>query len=89
MTRLASGQPEQAVEALSRLERARPLMEAEDHPLSLSELLTALAVAYGRTGDEEQARACVDRAAELQQQLNLPDSHPARAQTSFAASQLR
>lgn len=89
MTRLASGQPEPAVEAVSRLERALPLMEAEDHPLSLSELLTALAVAYGRTGDEEQARACVNRAAELQQQLNLPDSHPARVQTSFAASQLR
>jgi hypothetical protein len=64
-------------------------MEAEDHPLSLSELLTALAVAYGRTGNEEQARACVDRAVELQQQLNLPDSHPARAQTIFTASQLR
>jgi tetratricopeptide (TPR) repeat protein len=89
MTRLAGGQPEQAIEAISRLERALPVMEAEDHPLSVSELLTALAVAYGRTGDEEQARACVDRAAELQQQLNLPDSHPARAQTIFTASQLR
>jgi Flp pilus assembly protein TadD len=89
MTRLAGGQPEQAIEAISRLERARPLMEAEDHPLSLSELLTALAVAYERTGDEEQARACVDHAAELQQQLNLPDSHPARAQTIVTASQLR
>jgi tetratricopeptide (TPR) repeat protein len=86
---LASGQPQQAVEAASRLERARPLMEAEDHPLSLSELLTALAVAYARTGDKEQARACLDRAAELQQQLNLPDSHPARVQTSFTASQIR
>jgi hypothetical protein len=31
----------------------------------------------------------VDRAAELQQQLNLPDTHPARAKTSFTASQLR
>jgi Flp pilus assembly protein TadD len=81
--------PEPAVEAVSRLERALPLMEAEDHPLSLSELLTALAVAYGRTGEEEQARACVDRATELQQQLNLPDTHPARVQTRFAASQLR
>jgi tetratricopeptide (TPR) repeat protein len=89
MTRLASGEPEAAVQAVSRLERALPLMEAEDHPLSLSELLTALAVAYGRIGDEEQARACVGRAAELQQQLNLPDTHPARVQTSFAASQLR
>jgi tetratricopeptide (TPR) repeat protein len=89
LSRLASGQPEAAFEAVSRLERALPLMEAEDHPLSLSELLTALAVAYGRTGAAEQARACVGRAAELQQQMNLPDSHPARVQTSFAAGQLR
>jgi tetratricopeptide (TPR) repeat protein len=88
LSRLADDQPEAAFDAASRLERALPLMEAEDHPLSLSELLTALAVAYGRTGNEEQARACVDRAAELQQKLNLPDSHPARAQTSFTASQL-
>lgn len=89
MTRLASGQPQQAVEAISRLERALPLMEAEDHPLSLSELLTALGTAHARTGNTGQARACLDRAADLQQQLNLPDSHPARVQTSFAASQLR
>jgi tetratricopeptide (TPR) repeat protein len=89
MNRLADGQPESAVEAVSRLERALPLMEAEDHPLSLSELLTALATAYARIGDIAQARACLDRAAELQQQLNLPDSHPARAQTRFTASQLR
>ena len=89
LSRLADGRPEPAVEAISRLERALPLMEAEDHPLSLSELLTALAVAYARTGNNEQARACLDRAAELQQQLNLPDSHPTRARTSFAASQVR
>jgi len=89
LSRLAGGQPEPAVEAVSRLERALPLIEAEDHPLSLSELLTALAVAYGRIGNEEQARSCVDRAAELQQQLGLADSHPARAKTSLTASQLR
>jgi len=89
MTRLASGQPQQAVEALSRLERALPLMEAEDHPLSLSELLTALAVAHARNGHTQQARACLGRAEELQQRLNLPDTHPARVQTSFTASQIR
>jgi tetratricopeptide (TPR) repeat protein len=89
MTRLASGRPDQAVEAISRLERALPLMEAEDHPLSLSELLTALGTAHARTGNTGQAAACLDRAADLQQQLNLPESHPARVQTSFAASQLR
>ena len=73
LTWLASGQPEQAAEAISRFERALTLMEAEDHPLSLSGVLTALAVAYARTENKERARSCVDRTAELQQQLNLPE----------------
>lgn len=85
---LASRQPEDAAEAISLLERARPLLEAEDHPLSLSELLTALAEAHARTGNTDQALACLDRATALQQELGLPDSHPARMRTSFIAEQL-
>jgi hypothetical protein len=57
VTRLDSVEPGPAGEAVSELERTLPLMEAEDHPLSLSELLTALALAYARTGRTGQARA--------------------------------
>jgi hypothetical protein len=75
-------------EAISLLECARPLLEDEDHPLAMAELLTALAEAHARTQDMSQARACLDQAMALQQALGLPDSHPARTGASLIASQL-
>jgi tetratricopeptide (TPR) repeat protein len=83
--RLETGQ---AAESAALLREAQPLMEQAGHVLSLSELLTRLAQASIATGDTGQARACLDRAAELQASLGLPGSHPARTWTSRTASQL-
>jgi tetratricopeptide (TPR) repeat protein len=88
-TRLASSpSPGDIEEAITQLEQARPLLQAEDHPLALSELLTTLADAYSRIGKTSQATACTQEATTLQQQLNLPANHPARTRTSALASQL-
>jgi tetratricopeptide (TPR) repeat protein len=79
-TMLAAGPgTENAAEAITLLGRARPLMEAEDHPLSLSEILTVLGEAHARTGDIRQARTVLAEATALQDQIGLPAAHPARA----------
>jgi tetratricopeptide (TPR) repeat protein len=85
---LTGSGPADAAEAITLLNQARPLLEADDHPLSLSELLMALAEAYARTGNTSQARTCMDQATTLQQQLSLPATHPARARASDLAAHL-
>ena len=75
----------QTAEAAALLQEARPLMEQAGHKLSLSELLTRLARAHDAAGDAAQARACLDRATELQENLGLAGDHPARAETERTA----
>jgi hypothetical protein len=88
-TRLAASPgSEHAAEVISLLESARPLLRAEDHPLSLAELLTVLAEAHIRAGDTGQAGACLAEATALQQQLDLPPAHPARTRTAAVAGLL-
>jgi tetratricopeptide (TPR) repeat protein len=86
-TRLASSPGGQhAAEVIALLEQARPLLRAEDHPLSLADLLTTLADAHNRAGDTSQARACLQEATALLEQLSLPTGHPARTRTTAVAS---
>ena len=88
-TRLAAGSGSQdAADAIRLLGQARPLMEAEDHPLSLSEILITLGEAHARTGNTSEARAALAEAAALQDQLGLPATHPARTRASALASKL-
>lgn len=79
---------EHASEAITLLEHARPLLRAEDHPLSLADLLTSLADAYLRAGNPGPASACLQEATALHLQLNLPPAHPARARASAITRQL-
>ncbi|MBO0806626.1 MAG: tetratricopeptide repeat protein, partial [Nocardiopsaceae bacterium] len=89
ITRLAAAPGgEHAGEAIDLLQQARPVMEAEDQPLPLSELLTALAEAHARTGNTSVAQACLEEASALHQGLRLPASHPARARARAIAGQL-
>jgi tetratricopeptide (TPR) repeat protein len=82
-TVLAAGSgPENAAEAIRLLGQARPLMEAEDHPLSLSEILVLLGEAHARTGNIAEARRALAEATALQDQLGLPAAHPARVRAS-------
>jgi tetratricopeptide (TPR) repeat protein len=85
---LDGNSPQASSEAISLLERARPLMEAEDHPLSHSELLTTLAQAHARAGHTSKARACLDQATAIHEELRLPGNHPARTRAGLIASQL-
>ena len=88
-TRLATGSGSQdAADAIRLLGQARPLMEAEDHPLSLSEILIALGEAHARTGNTSEARAALAEATALQDQLGLPATHPARTRASALGSKL-
>jgi len=88
-TLLAAGPGnENTAEAITLLGQARPLMEAEDHPLSLSEILIVLGQAHARAGDTSSARAALAEAATLQDQIGLPAAHPARERASALASTL-
>lgn len=88
-TRLAaSPSSEHPAEVITLLEQARPLLRAEDHPLSLADLLLALADAHTRAGDTGQANACLQEATALHLRLNLPPAHPARAAASTIARHL-
>jgi tetratricopeptide (TPR) repeat protein len=88
-TRLAAGSGSRdAADAIRLLGQARPLMEAEDHPLSLSEILTVLAEAHARTGNLSKARTALAEATALQHQLGLPATHPARTRASALVSKL-
>jgi tetratricopeptide (TPR) repeat protein len=84
-TRLAAGNADDAIRLLGQ---ARPLMEAEDHPLSLSEILIVLGEAHARTGNTSEARAALAEATALQDQLSLPAAHPARTRASALGSKL-
>jgi tetratricopeptide (TPR) repeat protein len=84
-TRLAAGNADDAIRLLGQ---ARPLMEAEDHPLSLSEILIVLGEAHARTGNTSEARAALAEAAALQDQVGLPAAHPARTRASALGSKL-
>jgi hypothetical protein len=77
--------PQNAAEAITLLEQGRTLMEAEDHPLSLSKILTVLGEAHARTGSISKARAALAEAADIQDQLGLTATHPARARVSAPA----
>jgi hypothetical protein len=63
-------------------------MKAEDHPLSLSEILTLLAEAHARAGDISGARTALAEATALQDQLGLPAAHPARERASTLGATL-
>lgn len=84
-TRLDAARPE---DAISLLRQAWPLMEADDHPLHLSELLTSLADAHSHAGDISQARDCLHQVTALHQRLDLPASHPACVRASVIARQI-
>jgi tetratricopeptide (TPR) repeat protein len=88
-TRLArSPGSEHTAEVITLLEQARPLLRAENHPLSLADLLITLADAHTRAGDAAQASACLQEAAALHLQLGLPPGHPARVRASAINSRL-
>jgi tetratricopeptide (TPR) repeat protein len=88
-TRLAAGPgAANAAEAIMLLGRARPLMEAEDHPLSLSEILTVLGEAHARTGNSSQAGLALAQATALHDQACLAAAHPARTRASALARTL-
>ncbi len=88
VTRLADPAGTSISAVLDLLDQAQPMLEAEDHPLHLSELLTAQAEAHIRAGNTGQARACTDKAEAIQQELHLPDSHHARAYLNRVTAQL-
>jgi tetratricopeptide (TPR) repeat protein len=88
VTRLADPGGTSISSVLDLLEQAQPLMEAEDHPLHLSELLTAQAEAHIRAGNTGQARACADKAEIIQHDHHVPDSHHARTYLNRVTAQL-
>jgi tetratricopeptide (TPR) repeat protein len=75
-------------EAIALLDRARPLLESQDHPLATSELLTALARAHWQAGDTARARDLLAGADGIHQRIGLAGDHPARLDADELAGQL-
>jgi tetratricopeptide (TPR) repeat protein len=89
-TTYLTGRPaiEDIEEAVTLLDQAAPLLRAEGHLPGLADLLTTLADAHPQLGNTAQARAYLEEAATLHQQLDLPEHHPERIRTSALAAQL-